>query len=579
MQKKIHKDQPLHYLILIGGHLLFAVLFSFSAIFWKERQAYDASHYLIELINTQHFFIAHLRPISIVSQWLPLLGIIFHAPLSLILKLYSVGDILYYYLLFLLLGYGLKDIKGSLILLLTVCLSVKYTFYCPVTELLQGMALLPVWYCLLQRSFRLQSVLSVFLLFFLISAHPLMFIPVGVLLIYWTIKSPAKKALILHWIIFLIFTVAKFLFLDQYDHQKTFYPVVYNDYSAFGNLTDVSYLFSFLYLLVAKQTAVVILFFFTIISYVIQKEFKKLTIFLLSVLGFLLIILVTHHFTEITNYSERMLLPICSLIAFPFCDAVFQIRTIILKQSVLIFCFVMLFLRMPIIYATSLPYTLRNQQMEELIHQSQKMHLQKVIADEDILEQEPFANTGWCYSIESTILSALAGPDSVVSIAMKKEHIKRIAEQKTILHPTDWIKWTEVIVPYNQLSSYYFHFKPGNYLPLITTDSIKRKFNLSIQPEVIHLEKSTYLAKITIDNSSSERVRVGDSLLKLNFTAYKKSDAGNTIKSTIHFESDFIGKTFLRIPFDISDRKGAWVLSVGIPNEKNIFTRNVYINK
>jgi hypothetical protein len=458
----------------------------------------------------------------------------------------------------------LKDRANALLILLTLGLSVKFSFYCPVTELLQGLALLPVWYSILHRSFRLQTVLSVFLLFLLISAHPLMFIPVGVALVYWSLKRPAKKAMIINWGVFLIFTVLKMLFLDTYDHQKTFYPVVFHDYSAFRNLKDIPYILQFLKLLLLQLPVVSTIFFAALFLLISQKATAKILVLLLSVLAFLLLILVTHRFTEITNYSERMLLPLCALVAFPFCEALFNIKTDLIKRSVLLFSLLLIYLRLPVVYAAAQPYTLRNLQMEELIHQSRKLHLQKVIAEEPILEQVPYACTGWCYSIESTLLSALDGPDSVVSIAMLQDHINRIRQLGVTLQPTDWIKWTEAIIPYQQLSPVYFHFLPANYVPLRTSGPFSRDFRISFKKGLIPISKTTYLVTIQIEDFSSKRICVGDSLLQLNFTATSDSGNQDTVRSVLHFESDFIGKTALVIPFDCGHHTGGWVFKVSV---------------
>jgi hypothetical protein len=87
--------------------------------------------------------------------------------------------------------------------------------------------------------------------------------------------------------------------------------------------------------------------------------------------------------------------------------------------------------------------------------------------DENLLEQLPFANTGWCYSIESMLLSAIDGPDKVVSIAMQHEHIDRIKQLGSNLSNQDWIKWTEFILPDDSLPKNYFSFQPQPYIPLL----------------------------------------------------------------------------------------------------------------
>ena len=103
--------------------------------------------------------------------------------------LYSVGDILWFYLLFLLLAYRFKSRSGIISLLLILSLTVRYSFFCPVTELLQAGALLPVWMCILHRPFRFRTPLLLALATLIIFSHPLLFIPLAFCLAWWMFTS------------------------------------------------------------------------------------------------------------------------------------------------------------------------------------------------------------------------------------------------------------------------------------------------------------------------------------------------------------------------------------------------------
>jgi hypothetical protein len=65
------------------------------------------------------------------------------------------------------------------------------------------------------------------------------------------------------------------------------------------------------------------------------------------------------------------------------------------------------------------------------------------------------------------LLSAIDGPDKVVSIAMQHEHIDRIKQLGSNLSNQDWIKWTEFILPDDSLPKNYFSFQPQPYNPLL----------------------------------------------------------------------------------------------------------------
>jgi len=90
-----HPDINRDLIVLqITGHLFFLGLAVLSVFFWKERQGFDAAHYLFEITDRKFFFIAHQRPAGFVFQILSVIGTWLKLPLSLIAILYSLGDIL-----------------------------------------------------------------------------------------------------------------------------------------------------------------------------------------------------------------------------------------------------------------------------------------------------------------------------------------------------------------------------------------------------------------------------------------------------------------------------------------------------
>ena len=463
----MNKQLNLKSLTLIGGHLLFVILFFFSAWFWKERQAFDAAHYLLEIILRKSFFIAHYRPIGFVSQILPVLGVWMGLPLKVLMLLYSVGDVLYYYLIFLLIRLYFKNEHATLWFFIIYLSTLAYSFFCPVTELIQGLVLLPVVYCLLEKGTTGSKFFIYALTLLIIFSHPLLFIPLGALFAFYLIKENKLKK---QWglcLFFLVLLVLKFLTLDKYDSQKTFYPVVYNDYGNLKNILDFNYLTVFFKMLFVNYAILFFLFGWSCFILVNRKDFRLLLIYLGSVFGFLLIIICTHHFEHISNYSERMLLPLPCLVALP----IGLMGSNKNESNVQLFSFIVFFgfflFRLSVIFEAGQEFVLRNEQMKRIIDVSRLMGSQKVIADENLLEQLPFANTGWCYSIESMLLSAIDGPDKVVSIAMQHEHIDRIKQLGSNLSNQDWIKWTEFILPDDSLPKNYFSFQPQPYIPLL----------------------------------------------------------------------------------------------------------------
>lgn len=472
-------NKPFHLkaLLIIGGHLLFAILFFYSFHFWKERQAFDAAHYLLEIILRKSFFVAHNRPLGIVSQVLPVIGVCMNAPLKWLMILYSFGDVLYYYLVFFLLVFYFKNERATIWFFAIYLSTLAYSFYCPVTELLQGLVLLPVIYCLFEKDGAASWVWIFILTLLIIFSHPLLFIPLGALFVFYFFRNKLEKKRVYFILWFFVLLAVKFLTLDKYDSQKTFYPVVYNDYGNINNITDIDYLFSFFKMLFTNYPIVFFLFGWSCFLLSINKAIRSLLIYVGSVIGFLTIIICTHHFEHISNYSERMLLPLPCLVAMPIAFFAFDKKLVQLFSFIVLFGF--LLFRLGSIYQSGQEFVLRNEQMKCIIDVSRLMGAQKVIADENLLEQLPFANTGWCYSIESMLLSAVDGPEKVVSIAMQHEHINRIKEQGNGVANNQWIKWTEFILPDDSLPANYFLFKKQYYTPLLK-DSVTNNLSNSI---------------------------------------------------------------------------------------------------
>jgi hypothetical protein len=532
-------------ILQIGGHIFFAILFAMSLYFWKERQAYDTSHYLLEIITRQNIFIAHQRPIGFVSQILPLIGVWLKLPMAVLMKLYSVGDVLYYYLLFLLTSRVLKNNPATLLIMLLVCITVAFSFYCPVTELLQGLALLAVWWALLYHPFRLRTTILIAIQAIIIFSHPLLFITVGFTIIWWwSLKKEKRQLATVIGISFLVITSLKLLLLDKYDYQKTYYPVVFNDYSNVNNLYDFNYILSFFNLLFNSYPLLFILATITLILLIIKKEIFKPIMYVLAIIAFGFIIIGTHRFVIISNYSERMLLPFALIICLPFCQQVFPIRNEVVKYFVLIVTSIFILFRVNIIRETALPYTLRLAQMTELIKQARNQNQQKVIAEENYLEQVPFANTGWCYSIESMILSAVDGKDSVVSIGMMDDHIKKVTARGDTINEEQWIKWAEEIRPVSELPLRYFRFKRSAYMPLRTTctkrDLNENAYVVKLDTNLIQLDRHNAVAKVSITGNNF-RTCVADSLLHFQYAIYDLTNNVQVNSKTVYFETDFSG--------------------------------------
>ena len=522
-------------------------------LFYNERLAFDASHYLVELINTKAPFVAHGRYIGVMSQLLPLVGIYLHLSLETLKQLYSIGDVLYYFTLFLLILLYFKDSSNGLALILTLCISACFTFYCPVSELLQGLALLCLWNAMLYCNFPYKPLFIILVLFLLLTAHPLMFIPVGFVLIRYLLSKNTFSGDYLLMGFYLGITILKFVTLDTYDHQKAFYPIVFNDYSALGNLSDLRYIGSFIKMLFVEQTAVIVMLLLTLFFGLRQGTLIKMLLTFSAVVFFLLVIIATHRFTGLSNYSERMLLPLSSIVVIAFVDVLMR-ESKLIKRVGLLLCTALVLFRLEVIHLSGRPYVLRLEQLNELIGQAQTFGLSKVIVEDDKLEQVSFAYTGWCVPLETMLLSS-TNNRTTISMAMQKEHIQRIKESNRHVADNQWIKWTEIILLDKNLSQEYFRMKSGKYDSLLTyNDNCTSDLTLEIDSLVRRSDDEDVCLKLRINSSVPKRISAGN--LKVAFLTTNSNNLLSNSKE-VWINSDFINSKNQLFEMNFAE-KGTW---------------------
>lgn len=522
-------------------------------LFYNERLAFDASHYLVELINTKAPFVAHGRYIGVMSQLLPLVGIYLHLSLETLKQLYSIGDVLYYFTLFLLILLYFKDSSNGLALILTLCISACFTFYCPVSELLQGLALLCLWNAMLYCNFPYKPLFIILVLFLLLTAHPLMFIPVGFVLIRYLLSKNTFSGDYLLMGFYLGITILKFVTLDTYDYQKAFYPIVFKDYSALGNLSDLRYIGSFIKMLFVEQTAVIVMLLLTLFFGLRQRKPIKMLLTFSAVVFFLLVIIATHRFTGLSNYSERMLLPLSSIVVIAFVDVLMR-ESKLIKRVGLLLCTALVLFRLEVIHLSGRPYVLRLEQLNELIGQAQTLGLSKVIVEDDKLEQVSFAYTGWCVPLETMLLSS-TNNRTTISMAMQKEHIQRIKESNRHVADNQWIKWTEIILLDKNLSQEYFRMKSGKYDSLLTyNDNCTSDLTLEIDSLVRRSDDEDVCLKLRINSSVPKRISAGN--LKVAFLTTNSNNLLSNSKE-VWINSDFINSKNQLFEMNFAE-KGTW---------------------
>ena len=133
-------------------------LFAFQAFlalrFYLERTGTaDSSFFSFLLVDSGLPVEALGRYGSWLAQLIPLALIHGHAPLSLVLKSYSLSFVLIDVVVFLFIALRLKDKEAAIALPLAKTVAFHYTFYYGISELNQGLTLMVLLWALLKRFF------------------------------------------------------------------------------------------------------------------------------------------------------------------------------------------------------------------------------------------------------------------------------------------------------------------------------------------------------------------------------------------------------------------------------------------
>ena len=387
------------------------MLFLLAGFYFRERIFADGAYYLVQLVNRGTFAIEHGRFISMLSQVWPLLAVKLGLPLRAVLMAYSLGDVLYYYLVFLSVLYILKDKEGALLIILLLTVGIMYTFYCPVTELLQGLALLVLFDSLLKSTYRSSlpgKALLLVLMVTVLYSHPLSFIVFFFLVGFRLIRKdigPGKNMVNL--ILVAIMTVIlKLKGLDDYDASKIQYHTDPHTH-AYKQLFSLTYMKEFLPFFLKEYWMVVCAALFTLSWYIREKQYSKALYTSLAAGGYVALMVCTHYAPYLSNYSERMYLPVVPIVFIPLVLDLLREAGPGLRRGILAVLFIFIFIRIGIIYTFGKVYEHRvsvlRQMMSSLPDVSRRFVWSQESADVSGIE------AGWSVPCETLLLSSLEG--------------------------------------------------------------------------------------------------------------------------------------------------------------------------
>jgi len=443
--------------LLIGG-ATYAVLGILAIVFYKERMAFlDSSFILFSILKEGNFAIQVNRFGACLTQIFPLAGSKLGLSLNNIMKVYSLGFIVYYFSLFYVCVGVFKKYRFGLCLLLFNVLMVAHTFYWVMNEFIQGIALMIVFFAFLSRMDEtnlkdkswcfLVKILSLLTLAFI---HPLLIIPFAFATVYfYYFRHIERKSLINSSIIFLVFVVTKNIFFrSAYDSSamgglKNFLSLFPNYFSIESNKMFLTYLIYDYYLLIPLLGI--------IIYYFVKQKLKYPLYFIpASFIGYLFLINVSFKDGPDQFYIESLYLPLSLFLIIPF---VFEIiPKLKLNQAIVGLSFTCL-IRVLHIYGSHQPYSNRVSYLNSILDKTANNPNKKMILATKNMAMDTLMMS-WGSPYEFWLLSTINTGESrsILIIETPSKYNWALGQKDEFI--TDW-----GLFKYDQLPNKYFNFR------------------------------------------------------------------------------------------------------------------------
>jgi hypothetical protein len=461
--------------IRLIGHIFFAFYFFLALLFFKERTIFiDCANFSFDLIQNKNFVFPLGRWASFFTQIIPLLALKWGVSLSFFLKTYSLSIALFYYVVFLIIAYAFKNNNKLIALyLLTMCLTVRNTFYFSIAELLQGLALCVLVYGLAKQLTQgtekgkwMKTVIIIVLIASLYYFHQLMLFAIifALLAIIINEKAYKNKQLITAFVFTNIWFGSKILLISSSGYEGKKMPdlqTLIHQIPYIFDLPSFAYFFRFAQLEMWYSIA---LMFGCLIVLFFRKKRLLATFFLVYFISYLVLIIITYCEGEAPNMYELYYI----LLGF-FIAIIFDLTISNLNQKLVFitFLFVLVFSGHKMYMAHENP-SKRIFFLEQLVEATKNHENRKFILNRKDFPWS-YAWVTWALPMETMLISSLEDKKNTITcvVAPNKGRLEKNLTPGE-LHLPPWLK-SRVNIPlldtnYFQLpfSSSYSRLKKGS---------------------------------------------------------------------------------------------------------------------
>lgn len=410
--------QSAHASALRLGVAVFATLLTLAAAFYLERMAVlDMAFQSFHILRTGELQIQSGRFGAAGTQIFAWAAQACGLPLKGVLLSYSLGHVLYYFGIFLLITLGLRQGQWGLVLILLSTAMTTHTFFW-LSEMPQGLAFLCLILAWLHRKGSLSAVrwweypllaaACVTAFYF----HPMVLYALLFCAVYFLLEREPSRLKPLYLVvagIFLVTTFVKYkvLKLDWYDAQALVRAEAFAD--LWPNWFDIQSNRDFLRWCISDYYMIPLLALLNTAFFIWKKQELRAALVALAPLGFVVLVNVPFHQGDNQFYLENLYLPLGLFVAVPF---VFEVLPGVLPKK-------KHWLPVAVIAAVGLlrigtahtPWTNRLHWEQNFLEKTANLEHRKLLLTEAQVPMDTLI-LSWGTAYEFLLLSALEHPDS-----------------------------------------------------------------------------------------------------------------------------------------------------------------------
>ncbi|MCE3277836.1 MAG: hypothetical protein K0S44_27 [Bacteroidetes bacterium] len=572
-------------LVIITGCLFFSYFLFLSWIYYKERVlSFDPAFFAFQIIDTQNYSIALGRWGAIFSQILPLIALKSNCSMETFLRLFSIAPIINYIIVFLII-IALKNYRAAIALMLVLCLGFRHAFYYTTAELYFGLALSVLFWAIIAPEKEYDTAIkkwlallfSIVLIYIMSYLHQLTVFAIVFILI-WEFISGNKYKDVRLWMIFaaasIWFYIRIFVLTNtEYESEKIPSLSVFIE-----QLPFIRYSPSGMYFKHYAKYEIWPLFLVFFISWIYLFKMKKwLNVLFLPAfsIAFLVLILITYYKGESALMYENYytVFGVFAGIAF-----MYVLYNNVSEKWRLLWIIPLLVISVHGIHNAHASFTKRVDYLDRLVSEGRKHEKKKFLVSSQNFPWQ-YGWVHWALPFETTLYSAIAGADSVVTCFVTPEIDKYdslINKENVFLGPEWAVTWFES----HHLKQNYFRFPSSGYAKLNTSqadsafhESDFDKGNILIKPlqDTYYSDADSFIvAEIEITNllyKTFASIPKGNNPV---FLSYHIEQGGKTVvfdgKRT-PLEADLKGKIIQSIMVTLPEKKGDYTVEVDLVTE------------